>query len=103
MSTAGRVSCAAECCLEGPCEHSRGFDRQMILARLRGNLLQAAHELADKLKRDDRDVNAENLRDALLFEVAHANPRSTLAPWNLEDSIVEKMMDVVVRDFFQRI
>lgn len=72
----------------------------MLLARLRGNLVDAAHELAEKLRRDDCPVTGETIRDAIIFETARAIPRSVLIPWHLTDDVIEPMIGIVVADFF---
>jgi hypothetical protein len=88
-----------ECCATTHCEHWREFDVKMILARTRNNLIEVAHQAAERLRRDRVTVNAESLRDSLIAEVAQAHPRSALVAWHIEDAVVERLINVAVRDF----
>jgi len=78
----------------------RDFERRILLARLLSNLVQAAHDGAEDLRRDELTVTPENLKSALIFAVVNARPRSSLVPWNLPDSIVEKTIPVAIEYFF---
>jgi len=71
------------------------FDRRMILARLRWNLLQEAHRVAQKLRRGGAAVTPENIRDELVFAAGRAQPRSMIVPWNLTDVVVEKTIEML--------
>jgi hypothetical protein len=76
----------------------RDFERQMLLARLRGNLMNEAIHAVEAHRRDGVEPNFENLVTALTFAVAKANPRSSIVPWHLPDQIVLKMIHVVAGD-----
>jgi hypothetical protein len=71
------------------------FDRRMILARLRWNLLQEAHRVAEKLRCGGAPVTRVTIRDELVFAVVRAQPRSMIVPWNLTDAVVEKMIEML--------
>jgi hypothetical protein len=77
----------------------REFERQMVLARFRWNLLQAAHECAEQLRRDGLGITTENLQGKLTLAVANVRPRSALIPWFVENAAAVRMIDVVVSDF----
>jgi hypothetical protein len=90
------------CCRTGHCQHWVSFDRRMILARLRWNLTQNAHDIAERLRRDGLQINPENLRTELSFAIANAQPRSAIVPWHLPDAIVEKAIEFITREFTRR-
>jgi hypothetical protein len=78
----------------------RDFQRQLLLAHLRGLLMQNAHDSAEELRRGKSDITPENLRSALMFAVVYARPRSELWPSGVSDAEVEEMINVVVNDYF---
>jgi hypothetical protein len=71
-------------------EHARDlvFERQLLLARLRGNLEREALQCAAELRREGLPLSAENLEFRLLQRVASGRPRSRIVPWHLPDSVV---------------
>jgi len=79
------------------------FERQVLLANLLNNLVQAAHDAAEELRRDGIAVGAENLKSALMFAIVNARPRSSIVPWHLPDSIVEKTIYVAINYFFSEV
>jgi hypothetical protein len=81
-------------------EPDRVLERRMLRAHLLHNLIQAAHDGAEELRRDGCAVTPENLKSALMFAVVYARPRSELRPWDLGDAEVEKMIAVAVNEYF---
>lgn len=77
----------------------RDFDRKMLLARLRWNLLCRCPIAANQLRREGIDVRPDGLSDQLLFRVANARPRSAIVPWHVPDDAVLAMIPLVVREF----
>src|ERR1700722_18336932 len=73
----GETEAPESCCQSGHCRHWVSFDRRMVLARLRWNLTQNAHDIAERLRRDGLQISRENIRTELLLAVANAQPRST--------------------------
>lgn len=77
----------------------RGFERDLLLARLRSNLTREALERAiPALLRDQIPLTVENLNGALLNAVGRARPRSRIVPWFLADSVVEVAARLVARE-----
>jgi hypothetical protein len=76
------------------------FERRTLLAHLRGLLFQQAHDSAEGLRREGLEITSANLRAELMIAVVYAKPKSELVPWHLDSSIVERMIEVVVNDYF---
>jgi hypothetical protein len=95
---ASRLAEAARMALLGPPDLE--FERRVLLGHLLHNLVQAAHDAAEEFRRDGIAVTHENLRSAVMIAVVNARPRSTVVPWNLPDSVVEKTIPVAVEYFF---
>jgi len=74
----------------------------MLLARLRGNLEDAARTVEARLYRDGVEVNAESLSAALILHLARVQPRSAIVPWHLPDKVVLKMIAVVAAELAGR-
>lgn len=77
------------------------FERRMLLARLRSNLMDECPAAVEELRRGNLKISVENVETQLLFCVAHVRPCSALVPWHLPDSIVDKMIHFVARDFLR--
>jgi hypothetical protein len=95
---ASRLADAIGRALRGP--RDPVFERRMLLAHLRGLLMQQAHDSAEELRRDNIDVTPENLRSALMFATVYARPRSELWPCGVSDAEVKNMIMLVVDDYF---
>jgi hypothetical protein len=76
------------------CAHWRQFDAEMMLARLRVNLLEAAGEVSTLYKAARYELDAATLRAELNLAVECAG--SAIVPWHLDPLIVEKAISLVV-------
>jgi hypothetical protein len=76
------------------------FDRAMLLARLKGNLMDECPTLIEKMRREGISITQANLGSELMMMVGSARPRSRFVPWNVPDAAVTKMIDVVVAEWF---
>ena len=85
----------------GKPQHVRdlGFERQMLLARLRVNLEREVIYCAAELRREGAPVNAGNLEALLIQRIATARPKSRIIPWCLADEIVEAATHWISRNF----
>jgi hypothetical protein len=75
------------------------LERQLLLAHLRGQLLQAVFDGAEDLRHDGIAVSPENLRTALTFAIVYARPRSELRPWDVSEADTENMIEMVITDY----
>ncbi len=90
---------APPCCLEGPphqCKHWRQFDTDMMVAKLHGNLLEAAGEIVELFKTEGYELTPAKLCDELNLAVELGG--STIVPWHMSVGAVEKMIEVVVAE-----
>ena len=83
--------------LRGP--RDPDWTRRYVLIHLHSQLMQAAHDAAEELRRDDIAVTPPNLRSALEFAAVYARPRSSLIPWDIANGTVEQMIEVVVKEY----
>jgi hypothetical protein len=95
--SASHLAAAVGRMLRGPSD--RDWTRRYVLIHLHSQLMQAAHDAAEELRRDDIAVTPPNLRSALEFAAVYARPRSSLIPWDIANGTVEQMIEVVVKEY----
>ncbi len=85
-----------DCCLDpsSTCEHWRAFNRRFLLPQLRGNLEDAAIEVAEKLRRADRPVTADSVREGIEFAISFG----AIVPVGIDNDIVQKAVKKVVEE-----
>lgn len=76
------------------CEHWRRFDADMMLARLRMNLVAAAGEVSTLYRTASYELDAATFRTELNLAVECAG--SAIVPRHLDPLIVQKAIDSVV-------
>jgi hypothetical protein len=76
-----------ECCLnrEVQCEHWLDFDRQVLLANLRGNLACAVREIVDLFARAREPLSSDELVAELRFAIGFGE----IAPTEIPDFVVD--------------
>ncbi|HKN11753.1 MAG TPA: hypothetical protein VJX68_01025 [Candidatus Binatus sp.] len=88
---------APPCCFQGPCEHARRFNREMILAELFKNLREAAAEVVQLFETANYDLSGEELKAELVLAVEMGGSR--IVPWRLDAKLVEQAIEIVADDF----
>jgi hypothetical protein len=78
-----------------PGEPDRVFERRMIIARTRWNLLNEARRLASQMRREGMAITSQKLASALILAISSAKPRSALVSWFLDDGVVEQIVTIV--------
>jgi hypothetical protein len=78
-----------------------GFERKMLLARLRYNLLRVCEHLALDSEHTCTSLNRSSFAGDVMVYVGRAFPRSNIVPWNLSDAVVIAVIEKVVREFLE--
>jgi hypothetical protein len=88
--------------LRGSCD--RAFGRRLVLAHVRSRLLQAAHDQAESLRRNDIAVTRENLAIAMMMSITKARRGCELILDNPAIGCsVEAMIEIAVTDYFSAV
>jgi hypothetical protein len=74
------------------------FERQLMLAILRGNLTREAHKARAQILRDGLTPSYSVLRHYIVQALERAKPRSSIIPWHLPDEVVTRMVGFVVNE-----
>jgi hypothetical protein len=84
------------CCLKWfDCEHWQRFKRLWLLSELHKNLVEACHELVEKLELADQPVTLETLRQGIEFAI----PFGAIAVPGLDDETLAQAIDLTIAEF----
>lgn len=89
---------AYEVCCQGipHCEHWQAFDRLMVAAHVRGELLRVAWGLITELSAYEKPITPQSLFETLLMRWHNTKPHDAL-----DDAVLEILMHEVARQVSQ--